>query len=808
MGKSGLLAAAAGVWRAQLIDLSGNNRLLYFKETKASFTLDGADPKVVAKLLKGEEVSLKKLFSDSEKASKATASAGLLFKKQKESLEEFSIPIAYLAIGFVGWVVEDKANSSNVRRTNAPVLMAPVQLEKMGNSSEDFKLTILEEPQFNSVLAHSLRTSGVKVDEDELPIEIIEDGEVDTLLGKIKEQATILKDVETASTIVLGPFSYQKQAMVNDLENLDSLAKSDLISALANDQSAIGRVRTQIGEIGASDPDYAPVESEYLVLDADSSQSFVVNAAIAGRNLVVEGPPGTGKSQTIANVIACLVADNKTVLFVAQKRAAVEAVLSRLEAVELNPILLDAFLAGAGRRFISAELAKSFDNQRTVVDGDVKKLQRTLERSRDVLVKHKDALHVERFGWGPTIHELRVLSLEEGAHLNCDFRIDCNPLTNWEESDFDGALEAFQELSVIGALSAKWNEGLFWDFKSGRWDASASELVEAATVIKSKLDELCTWISANPGALDSSNVLTALDYPELFAVLKAQRDLLSINSGIEHWDIDAINLRRVYDAVSGSEVFENGERVGILSRYGLKRQANKVLKGFELEAQAELIRLLMTSRSSSFVEPSGLSVTEIEKLLELEDLQDDIDWLAESTVGLDLKITSEELSLCVSSLISDPDLRKLSRACSAFETIRDLELVSLFDYIVESQGQAEEERSDVYALAKHIIVSSLLEAAELHSPDVSGFSGKELQTITEEFRNSDINKLSANAVRIRRLAAERLAEVRNSHGEQERLIVKELTKKSKFKSINSLFREAPEVLLAAKPVWPMSPLQV
>ena len=67
------------------------------------------------------------------------------------------------------------------------------------------------------------------------------------------------------------------------------------------------------------------------MLDADSSQRNAIDTVLAGRSLVIHGPPGTGKSQTIANLIAALVARGRKVLFVAEKRAAIDAVLSRLK---------------------------------------------------------------------------------------------------------------------------------------------------------------------------------------------------------------------------------------------------------------------------------------------------------------------------------------------------------------------------------------------------------------------------------------------------------------------------------------------
>src|SRR5690606_13208791 len=129
-----------------------------------------------------------------------------------------------------------------------------------------------------------------------------------------------------------------------------------------------------------------------LVLDADASQSYVVNAAVAGRNMVVQGPPGTGKSQTIANVIAALVAAGKHVLFVAQKRAAIEAVLDRLEQVGLDHLLLDLFAADGSRRFVSQQVRESLERQNTVTLPDVSELHHRLERNRTHLVSHKDAL--------------------------------------------------------------------------------------------------------------------------------------------------------------------------------------------------------------------------------------------------------------------------------------------------------------------------------------------------------------------------------------------------------------------------------
>jgi hypothetical protein len=78
------------------------------------------------------------------------------------------------------------------------------------------------------------------------------------------------------------------------------------------------------------------------VFDAHSSQhSALVDVLAQQKNVVIEGPPGTGKSQTITNLIAASIVDGKKVLFVAEKLAALDVVKARLTRAGLDPFLLE-----------------------------------------------------------------------------------------------------------------------------------------------------------------------------------------------------------------------------------------------------------------------------------------------------------------------------------------------------------------------------------------------------------------------------------------------------------------------------------
>ena len=114
---------------------------------------------------------------------------------------------------------------------------------------------------------------------------------------------------------------YRNLSMVGDLlEAANSGLENDLISAIAGDSSAQQKLASKVVKVPKNEPDYVLPENEFIVLDADSSQQWAINSALKGQDLVIEGPPGTGKSQTIANLIASFMAQGKNVLFVAEKR--------------------------------------------------------------------------------------------------------------------------------------------------------------------------------------------------------------------------------------------------------------------------------------------------------------------------------------------------------------------------------------------------------------------------------------------------------------------------------------------------------
>ena len=130
--------------------------------------------------------------------------------------------------------------------------------------------------------------------------------------------------------------------LVSDLEqNGELFAENDIIAAIAGDSGARDALASRICDPDPNQPDIDSPAQEFLVLDADSSQHMAINRVLGGESLVIQGPPGTGKSQTIANLITALIASGKRVLFVAEKRAAIEAVTKRLDQAGLSELVMD-----------------------------------------------------------------------------------------------------------------------------------------------------------------------------------------------------------------------------------------------------------------------------------------------------------------------------------------------------------------------------------------------------------------------------------------------------------------------------------
>jgi hypothetical protein len=271
--------------------------------------------------------------------------------------EEQGVNILFLALGTLKWI--DPTNAANVRF--APLILVPVALER-GNAAEKFKLYWRQEdPAPNlSLEAYLDRVHGLKLPRFDADEEFDPSAYMAAVADAVSAKAdwTVNQD-----DVVLGFFSFAKFLMYRDLDPSNwpadaRLSEHALIRPLLSD--GFDGSESLLAEDAPVDAHVPPAEMVHIV-DSDSSQTLAVHEVRRGRNLVIQGPPGTGKSQTIANIIASAVAEGKTVLFVAEKMAALEVVKRRLDSTGVGAACLELHSNKANKRVVLEELRRTWE---------------------------------------------------------------------------------------------------------------------------------------------------------------------------------------------------------------------------------------------------------------------------------------------------------------------------------------------------------------------------------------------------------------------------------------------------------------
>ena len=252
----------------------------------------------------------------------------------RTAVEETGANNLYLAIGALAW-------ESDGSRLHSPLILIPVNLERTG---DDFRL-ILDEtgastPNY-SFLDRFARDTGIELTELRTP-RLDEHGiDLRATLDGVRDRLWRAgwDDVVTP-TVHLGLFRFSTYRMWKDLEDhWSTIAANPLVAHLMS----AGRQQDFVDPAGPADRDLDIDEAtQNLPLAADSTQARVVADAVAGRSLVVEGPPGTGKSQTVSNLIFRALATGRTIMFVAEKKSALDVVARRLrEETGIGDLLLN-----------------------------------------------------------------------------------------------------------------------------------------------------------------------------------------------------------------------------------------------------------------------------------------------------------------------------------------------------------------------------------------------------------------------------------------------------------------------------------
>lgn len=312
-----------------------------------------------------------------------------IYMDARSAQEEQGLNVLYLAMGFLSW--KENTNSEVLRE--APLILVPVQLVRNNRTSTFDIESRDEEMSVNLSLKERLKNDfGVELPE----IDETDESTEWTPSLYFKEVNEAISNHPNWSIdkdgMLLGFFSFAKLLMLRDLDpdaernkylTDSALLRSILTNGFEPKEPIFGH-ECRIDELMAP-------EDLIQVIDADASQTKIIEEVRKGENLVVEGPPGTGKSQTITNIIAAAVHDGKTVLFVAEKMAALSVVHDRLVREGLEHVCVELHSRKANKKEFLEKLGRTLKASEGLPGSPSSNGQ--LKHKRDRLNRISEILH-------------------------------------------------------------------------------------------------------------------------------------------------------------------------------------------------------------------------------------------------------------------------------------------------------------------------------------------------------------------------------------------------------------------------------
>ena len=312
-----------------------------------------------------------------------------LYLQHRSRIQETGANSLFLAIGFLHW--KDASHEKN--ELKSPLILLPVQLEKArGYGPAVYRLSFDDEAlDSNYSLIEKLQHDFA------LKLPEVTDETVPEIYWQEVNRAIASRQAEgwhVAREMSLGLFQFHKQIMWHDLNPDRWPSHAQLVDKAIIRRLLLGANENEspAGLIQEEDTEAKAHQDLPIVLDADSSQfSAVVDALKGTTNLIIEGPPGTGKSQTIVNLIAAALSEGKSVLFVAEKMAALDVVFRRLEQVGLGDYCLQLHGLKTSKKELLESVKKRIE-KRGESPTDLMRRRVELHAAREGLLTVSDAL--------------------------------------------------------------------------------------------------------------------------------------------------------------------------------------------------------------------------------------------------------------------------------------------------------------------------------------------------------------------------------------------------------------------------------
>ena len=264
------------------------------------------------------------------------------------------------------------------------------------------------------------------------------------------------------------------------------------------------------GSLSLPDISASQLDSEVRPADmavptsADSSQLAAIYLASKGESFVLHGPPGTGKSQTITNLIANALYNGKSVLFVAEKMAALSVVQKRLAKIGLDPFCLELHSNKAQKRAVLSQLEKTFEVGHIKAPAEYQAQAKRVHELRCSLNEVITELHKPRT-CGVSVYHC-VVTFEKYKQYSGLVNIDADLAKDCDADRLSRIRDAISEISVCGKEIGGLEGSALKYYKNAEYSVDIRNAFEAAVKYagartdeaKAAYDSLCSLIGVQP----------------------------------------------------------------------------------------------------------------------------------------------------------------------------------------------------------------------------------------------------------------------------------------------------------------------
>src|SRR6185437_13604361 len=328
------------------------------------------------------------------------ASLTQLYRASRLSLEENGANTLYISLGMLKWYETRESE----RPRYAPILLMPVEIIRKSAQKGYVIRTREEETMMNITLLEMLRQDfGINIGGlENLPKD---DSGVDvkTVFNIVRQAIMTQTGWDVEEQCFLSTFSFSKFILWNDIHNnAKDLLKNKVVRSLVS-----GKLEWQPANnhsFNNLDKDIHPA-SLSLTISSDASQLEAIITSANNESFVLHGPPGTGKSQTITNIIANALYQGKKVLFVSAKKAALDVVNNRLHSIGISPFCLELHSNKSKKSAVLDQLRKTIEAIKNIPPYNYNSEAERLYHLRTELNEYVTTLH-HRQSFGFSLFEL------------------------------------------------------------------------------------------------------------------------------------------------------------------------------------------------------------------------------------------------------------------------------------------------------------------------------------------------------------------------------------------------------------------